>query len=1347
MDDSGADQCIVNLNSFLVYDRTGIYFNVDGATGDMTSCTPLELVNEAYTLATVDGKKVIFRINQAFCDLDRNANEALLATHQVRDHGLALDNCARRHLDSYGRPGGQCLITPAGQFNFLFNGKTCFFSIERPTPDDIATHPVVELTSSASYEPDVRRRSVRRRKFTDDDVATWRARLGYPTFEVTRDTLENTTQMVKTLQAETREYLRDFHKTRVHCLRPKRVDDDMYSDTFFSNTTSIRGFKMFQLFCYKYSKYNVMKLLRREATVSVAYEDTIIEHGAPSKIITDNAKSLTSNKFKDVSRKYCIKTGNSVPHSQHQNFAEGEGGNFKFAVQKLLHNTPHAPKVYWCFAAGFTDKVRRHLSKQSLNGRSAIEKMNGSTTDISIFRFPWFSAVWFYDPLTSFPKDKMSAGFFLDIAENTGDGFSYVILPVAKVEDIPTDRCYPIVRNIVRPRSLSDLTSPEVRTNDGNLTFFNADGEELFTEEELNIDDIEDVLEDQRDVTPREIENLTSDFIDDDNIRDRDAPSFVDGAIPTIPEIEEISELDETEPPVPAAPVQVAPTTAMGPLPTTGEPSSKRQRPDDNAQRNVPIISQDSDDYDSTDEFEVDNVFPVDPDSHEDFDQMASRLNVVFDPDEDKDRDLDSIIDHRTVCSTLELLVKYSTGNGSMDEEWHPIGLVKDEDPHAVATYVMNTDLGQVMNGIQRRWARNFLRSLKVTLRRMRRTCNRTFEARTFNPTAKKPTRGSHLTRKQRRSMRKLQKQKGSSKSKATFKYGIEVPKNWKDIVRIDAAAGNTKWQDSVKKEVGALIQHGCFKFMPKDFKPPKDYQYCRLHFVYEVKTDLRQKSRLVCDGSRVDPKGLSTRATVVKGISVRLLDLIAESQSLKVLCGDIGNAFIQANTQEKVYTRVGDEFGEHAGKIAFIVRALYGLTTSAERFHTLLADFLRTLGFIPTRFDRDVWMRLREDESGYDYICTHVDDFKVVAKEPMIWIDRIASAFLIKEHGPRKYYLGNDYTYHDEQKIWTYGCQTYAKEAIAKVERMFGVLPKESTPLPKEDCHPELDESPLLNLDGHRKFQMLLGMLQWMVTIGRPDLCNLVSSLNRFGACPREYHLDLAVRAFGYVKQVKDPKIGIDSRPLQYERIFPDYEKLIPDFLQDYPEAKEEIAAHFPKSFGPVMETTIMVDADHAHDQKTRRSLTGLLAFVGSTPVIWLSKRQGAIASSTYAAEFSALRTATEEAISLRYMLRCLGCNVPTDGSCPTKIFGDNLSVIQSAANPAADISKKHVAISFHTVREAIAARIVEAYWLQGKYNLSDIMTKQIPKTEFCGHCKYIFWRPDFHLHRNNRLDEDYCD
>lgn len=34
------------------------------------------------------------------------------------------------------------------------------------------------------------------------------------------------------------------------------------------------------------------------------------------------------------------------------------------------------------------------------------------------------------------PEDKTEPGFMLDIAENTGDGFAYVLLPVKSYADI-----------------------------------------------------------------------------------------------------------------------------------------------------------------------------------------------------------------------------------------------------------------------------------------------------------------------------------------------------------------------------------------------------------------------------------------------------------------------------------------------------------------------------------------------------------------------------------------------------------------------------------------------------------------------------------------------------------------------------------------------------------------------------------------------------------------------------------------------------------------------------------------------------------------------------------------------
>jgi hypothetical protein len=72
-----------------------------------------------------------------------------------------------------------------------------------------------------------------------------------------------------------------------------------------------------------------------------------------------------------------------------------------------------------------------------------------------------------------------------------------------------------------------------------------------------------------------------------------------------------------------------------------------------------------------------------------------------------------------------------------------------------------------------------------------------------------------------------------------------------------------------------------------------------------------------------------------------------------------------------------------------------------------------------------------------------------------------------------------------------------------------------------------------------------------------------------------------------------------------------------------------------------------------------TRRSVSGILLFVGRTPVMAFSKRQGAVQASTYGAEFVAARTTIEEILSLRYFLRSFG--VPVTRA--SRVFGDNMS------------------------------------------------------------------------------------
>ena len=131
-------------------------------------------------------------------------------------------------------------------------------------------------------------------------------------------------------------------------------------------------------------------------------------------------------------------------------------------------------------------------------------------------------------------------------------------------------------------------------------------------------------------------------------------------------------------------------------------------------------------------------------------------------------------------------------------------------------------------------------------------------------------------------------------------------------------------------------------------------------------------------------PTDLQIYSSQVKPISVKLIGFIAEKMGLKQLCGDVSNAYVNADTSHKVYVPVTvPEFGSRSGKMIVIKRALYGLSASGADWYRHLSKTLRHIGFSPTRFDRDVWINLADSGDHYEYICTYVDDFMIAYKAP----------------------------------------------------------------------------------------------------------------------------------------------------------------------------------------------------------------------------------------------------------------------------------------------------------------------------------------------------------------------------
>ena len=103
--------------------------------------------------------------------------------------------------------------------------------------------------------------------------------------------------------------------------------------------------------------------------------------------------------------------------------------------------------------------------------------------------------------------------------------------------------------------------------------------------------------------------------------------------------------------------------------------------------------------------------------------------------------------------------------------------------------------------------------------------------------------------------------------------------------------------------------------------------------FVFAVKHDGRRKCRIVAGGHVTAPPNEDIYSTVVAPEGIRCVVLLAAANGLKVWGGDVGNAYLNGKTKEKVYCLLGPEFGEELdGRIAIVEVSWYGLKTSCAR-------------------------------------------------------------------------------------------------------------------------------------------------------------------------------------------------------------------------------------------------------------------------------------------------------------------------------------------------------------------------------------------------------------------------------
>lgn len=205
------------------------------------------------------------------------------------------------------------------------------------------------------------------------------------------------------------------------------------------------------------------------------------------------------------------------------------------------------------------------------------------------------------------------------------------------------------------------------------------------------------------------------------------------------------------------------------------------------------------------------------------------------------------------------------------------------------------------------------------------------------------------------------------------------------------------------------------------------------------------------------------------------------------------------------------------------------------------------------------------------------------------------------------------------------------------------------------------------------------MGSLRYLVNT-RPDLAFAVGYVSRFLEEPREDHLAAVKHILRYVAGTRSWGLWFGKKKEKEARLF---------------------------GFS---------DSDYARDVDARKSTTGVISFLMSSPITWVSKKQKVVAQSTCEAEYIAAANATCEALWLTRILAELqgaATSVPL-------IRVDNKSAISLIKNPVLHGGSKHIEVKYHLVRESAEEGRIVVEFIRSEEQLGDILTKPLGKSKF---------------------------
>jgi len=495
-----------------------------------------------------------------------------------------------------------------------------------------------------------------------------------------------------------------------------------------------------------------------------------------------------------------------------------------------------------------------------------------------------------------------------------------------------------------------------------------------------------------------------------------------------------------------------------------------------------------------------------------------------------------------------------------------------------------------------------------------------------------------------------------------------------------EAKSGRNKdqWESAMKNEYDSLIQNDTWTLVDL----PEDRRSIKSKWIFKLKTKPdgsidKFKARLVARGcsQKAGVDYLETFSPVARFDSVRTLLSIAAVKDYEIYQLDVKTAFLYGDLNETIYMEQPEEFDDGSGRVCKLNKSLYGLKQAPRQWYTKFDKVMQQFGLKPSNADPCVYT------SPDLFVALYVDDGLVIGHSKSK-IDKLLKAI---QHNFEitssiaKCYLGIEITRDRNLKLIKLSQAAYTKSILKK----FYMLDCNEVTTPS-DHSVQLKRN--LDIDGNPgtiadvPYRELIGSLMYLAIGTRPDITYAVNSLSKFLEIPSNEHWTAAKRILKYLKSTINLGIvynGINSNPNQL---------------------------------------TAYSDADYASCLDTRKSISGVVLMLNSGPIIWSSRKQNIVATSTTDAEYVAAHDAAKEVVWSRQLLKDI--NTEQDG--PTILHCDNAAAMKLMQNPVYHRRTKHIDIKFHYTRDLIKQKQIDVKHVSSQMQLADILTKPLTREKF---------------------------